>query len=80
MRTPVALPPNFMQGEKESAMRRRRSQPRSFKENLQAEKARLEAAFENIEPGPERDLLERKLRQIEAHKRVVKSPGLQAPK
>jgi hypothetical protein len=44
MRTPVALPPNHMQGEKESAMRRRRSQPRSFKENLQAEKARLEAA------------------------------------
>jgi hypothetical protein len=37
----------------------------SFDENLQAERAHLEAAFENIEPGPQRDLLERKLRQIE---------------
>ena len=43
----------------------RRSQPHTFEENLNAEKARIEAAFENIEPGPQRDLLERKLRQIE---------------
>jgi hypothetical protein len=62
---------------------RRRSEPHSFDENLQAERARLKAAFENIEPGPQRDLLERKLRQIEtaAHLNVwLSSSGLQPPK
>ena len=62
---------------------RRRSEPHSFDENLQAERARLEAAFENIEPGPQRDLLERKLRQIETAYHIhewLSSPGLQPPK
>ena len=38
---------------------------RSLQESLNLEKARLEAAVENIEQGPQRDVLERKLRQIE---------------
>ncbi len=42
-------------------MRRRRSP----EESLNVEKVRLEAAFESIEPGPQRDLLERKLREID---------------
>jgi hypothetical protein len=57
----------------------RRSQPHTFEENLNAEKARIEAAFENIEPGPQRDLLERKLRQIETASHInrwLSSPGL----
>ncbi|WFU43062.1 hypothetical protein QA640_11775 [Bradyrhizobium sp. CB82] len=62
---------------------RRRSQPHSFDEKLSAEKARLEAVFENVEPGPQRDLLERKLRQIETASNInewLTSPGLQPPK
>jgi hypothetical protein len=61
---------------------RRRSQPHSLEENLNAEKARLEAAFENIEPGPHRDLLERKLCEIETASHInewLSSPGLQPP-
>jgi hypothetical protein len=42
-------------------MKRRRSEPHTFEERLADEKVRLEAAFENIEPGPQRDVLERKL-------------------
>ena len=38
---------------------------RSLEENLNVERTRLEAACESIEPGPQRDLLERKLGQIE---------------
>ncbi|MBR0696311.1 hypothetical protein [Bradyrhizobium lablabi] len=62
---------------------RRRSQPHTFEENMDAEKARVEEAFENIEPGPERDLLERKLCQIETASHIhewLTSPGLQPPK
>ena len=62
---------------------RRRSEPHSFDENLQAERAPLEAAFENIDPGPQRDLLRRKLRQIETACHThewLSSSGLQPPK
>jgi hypothetical protein len=61
---------------------RLRSEPHSFDEKLQAERARLEAAFENIEPGPQRDLLERKLRQIETASHInewLSSSRLQPP-
>ena len=60
----------------------RRSQPHTFEENLNAEKARIEVAFENIKPGPQRDLLERKLRQIETASHInewLSSPGLAGP-
>jgi hypothetical protein len=60
MRTPVALPPKG----KENVMRRH-SEPYTFDERLNAEKARIEAALESTEPSLERDLLERKFRQIE---------------
>jgi hypothetical protein len=49
---------------KESAMRRR-FKPHTFDERLNEEKARIEARLEAIEPGPQRDLLELKVRQIE---------------
>jgi hypothetical protein len=49
---------------------RRRSEPHTFEERLAEEKVRLEAVFENIEPGPQRDFLERKLRQIETASRI----------
>src|ERR1700746_875882 len=38
---------------------RRSSEPHTFDERLNAEKARIEAALESIRPGPERDLLDR---------------------
>ena len=41
---------------------RRRSELHSIFDNLNAEKVRLETAFENIEPSPQRASLERKLR------------------
>ncbi|UVO33590.1 hypothetical protein [Bradyrhizobium arachidis] len=62
---------------------KRRSEPHTFDENLSAEKARLEVAFANIKPGPQRELLERKLRQIETASHInewLTSPGLQPPK
>ncbi len=44
---------------------RRRSRPHTFDNRLNEEKARLEARLEAIEPGPQRELLELKVRQIE---------------
>jgi hypothetical protein len=44
---------------------RRRSEPQTFDERLNAEKALMEAALENTGPGPRRDLLALKLKQIE---------------
>jgi len=49
---------------KESAMRRR-SERHTLDQRLKEEKARIEARLEAIEPGPQRDLLELKVRQIE---------------
>jgi hypothetical protein len=46
-------------------MRRRRAIPHSFIEQLQAEKARIEAALETAAQGKQRDSLVTKLRQIE---------------
>ncbi len=44
---------------------RRRSEPHAFDERLNEEKARIEAKLEATEAGPQRELLELKLRQIE---------------
>ena len=49
---------------------RRRSEPHTFDERLNAEKARIEAALESAGQGPQRDLLELKLRQIETALRI----------
>ena len=42
-----------------------RSDHLTFVQKLRAEKARIEADLERINPGPQRDLLERKLSQVE---------------
>jgi hypothetical protein len=44
---------------------RRRSERHTFDERLNEEKARIEARLEAMEPGPQRELLELKVRQIE---------------
>jgi len=62
---------------------RRSSEPHTFDERLNAEKARIEAALEGTDPGPQRDLLELKLRQVETALHIdgwVSPKGLQLPK
>ncbi|NEV00228.1 hypothetical protein FNJ47_31540 [Bradyrhizobium sp. UFLA 03-164] len=51
-------------------------------DNLNAERARIIEELKNAQPGPHRDLLERKLRQLETASHVdgwLTSPGLQPP-
>ena len=43
----------------------RRSDHLTFAQKLRAEKARIEADLESTDPGPQRELLERKLSQVE---------------
>jgi hypothetical protein len=70
--------------ERESAMQRRRFTPHhTFDQRLSAERARIEAELEKTNPGPQRDKLMRKLRQLDAASQIsewASSPGLQAPK
>lgn len=64
-------------------MQRRRSVPHTFNENIAAEKAKLEAQAVKLKPGPQRDQLLRKLRQLETASHMsewLSSPGLQPPK
>jgi hypothetical protein len=70
-------PAQFTQG-KESAMGRRSQS--HIDDNLNAERARIIAELENTQPGPQRDLLERNLRQLETASHIdvwLTSPGLQ---
>jgi hypothetical protein len=63
-------------------MQRRRSVPHTFEENLAAEKAKLEAQIAQLKPGPQRDGLLRKIRQLETALHMnewLTSPGLQPP-
>ena len=72
-------PAQFTQG-KESAIGRRSQS--HIDDNLNAERARIIAELENTQPGPQRDLLERKLRQLETASHVdgwLTSTGLQPP-
>jgi hypothetical protein len=51
-------------------------------DNLNAERARIIAELENTPPGPQRDLLERRLRQLETASHIdewLTSSGLQPP-
>lgn len=63
-------------------MARRRSVPHTFEENLAAEKAKLEAQIAKLKPGPQRDGLLKKIRQLETALNInewLSSPGLQPP-
>ena len=64
-------------------MKRRRSEPHAFDERLNAEKARLQAELQCANPGPQRDVLEHKLRQLETALHIdswVSSAGLHPAK
>ena len=63
-------------------MQRRRSTPHTFDQRLSAEKARVEAELRKENPGPRRDQLKRKLRQIDVAFHIdswAASKGLQSP-
>lgn len=62
---------------------RRRSVPHTFEENLAAEKARLEAELATLRPGPQMDMLRKKIRQLDTASHIgewLSSPELQPPK
>jgi hypothetical protein len=57
--------------------------PHSFEDQLATEKARLEAQLANAPRGPERDMLIKKIRQIETASHInewLSSPRLQPPR
>ena len=63
-------------------MQRRRSVPHTFEENIAAEKAKLEAQVAKLKPGPQKDALLRKIRQLDTAAQWSEwfsSPGLQPP-
>ena len=63
-------------------MMRRRSVPLTFEGRIAAEKARLEAEAADLRPGPQKDELLKKIRQLETASRLnewLSSPGLQPP-
>ena len=63
-------------------MQRRRSVPHTFEERIAAEKAKLEADVARLKPGPKRDALIKKIRQLETASHMsewLSSPGLRPP-
>jgi hypothetical protein len=63
-------------------MQRRRSVPHTFEENIAAEKAKLEAQIAQLKPGPQRDGLLKKIRQLDTASHMnewLTSPGLRPP-
>lgn len=64
-------------------MIRMTSKPHSFADRIAEEKQRLEAELAKAEPGPARDSLEKKLRQLDVASHLnewLASPGLQTPR
>jgi hypothetical protein len=62
--------------------RRRRSVYHSFEDQIAAEKSRLEAQAATLPPGPQKEALLRKIRQLETASHMsewLSSPGLQPP-
>jgi hypothetical protein len=63
-------------------MQRRRSVPHTFEENIAAEKAKLEAQIAQLKPGPQRDGLLKKIRQLDTASHMnewLTSQGLRPP-
>jgi hypothetical protein len=64
-------------------MKRNRSKPHSFEDQLAEIAAKLRAQAQKLQPGKQRDELLRKLRQIDTAAHVdewLKSPGLRPPR
>jgi hypothetical protein len=64
------------------AMPRPKRSPLKFEERIAAEKARLETQVAHLQHGPERDALQKKIRQLAVAVHMnewMTSPGLQPP-
>jgi hypothetical protein len=64
-------------------MQRNRPTLHLFGDRLAIEKKRLEAQLAELQPGPERDQLLQKLRQLDTASHInewLSSPGLQPPR
>ncbi len=64
-------------------MQRRHSVSTTFETNIAAEKAKLETELAKLKPGPETDVIRKKLRQLDTAAHIsewLSSPGLQPPK
>ena len=60
----------------------RRSVPHTFEENIAAERAKLEEQISQLNPGPEKDALRRKIWQLDTASHMserLKSPGVMPP-
>ena len=67
----------------EDYMKRRQPSPHTFEGNVAAEIARCESQLAKTSHGPERDALEKKIRQLNTAGHMndwLKSPGLQTPR
>jgi hypothetical protein len=63
--------------------RRRRFISHKFEDQIAAEKKRLEEQITELPHGPQRDMLRKKIRQLETASHInewLSSPGLQPPK
>jgi len=63
-------------------MRRRRSLPHAFEDQIAAETARLKKKIADLADGPDRDALLEKVRQLETASHInewLTSPGLRSP-
>jgi hypothetical protein len=63
-------------------MKRRRSKPHTFEQNIAAEKAKLVAELAKLKPGPEMDAVRDKIRQLDTASHMngwLRSPGLKSP-
>lgn len=64
-------------------MQRRHSQPHSFEGQIAAQKKRLEEQLAVTQDGQQRDVLVKKIRQLDTACHMsdwLRSPGLQSPK
>ena len=63
-------------------MQRLRSVPHTFEDQVAAQKAKLEAQVAKLPPSPQKDVLLRKIRQLETASHInewLTSPGLRPP-
>jgi hypothetical protein len=63
-------------------MRRRRSLPHTLEDQIAAEMARLKEKIADLENGPDRDAMLKKIRQLETASHInewLTSPGLRSP-
>ena len=64
-------------------MQRRRSRDHTFEQNIAVQKAKAEAELAKLEPGPQKDALLNRIRQLDTASHIsdwLSSPGSAQPK